>query len=1069
MVPGRFLACLPAASFAALAAVMACVGALPPGEAGLAALAAAAALLPSGWLAPGGWRRRAAEAMILPAAFALVMAADPTLRRMMLPPLLALAALAAAAAALPRTSGRGRVVVSVALALAVRAATGLGLAGEPVWRTALVVLTVAAVAAAAAQVLEGRAALLVALLAGAAPLERAPGAVLIAAALVAVAVALRAPRAELGGRLAGGWGAAALALGLLLASLATWGGFAPARPFPAAGWLAAAAGGLALVATPLLPPALAGAAWLGAAALLGPPQPPPPDRAGFELTAANPEARLPISEGGLYVVEVSLANAAGLPQGTVVATVRDAGRDVPVRAGIDTAEWAHERADVRRVVAHSLPAVAVWRPSGFGRNTLWGVAGRITGELPAGVQPRLLRAPGLPPAVVVSVATAGTSRPTPPRDWPLPAWVLATAAAVALLQLAAGTWRSPFAPLPWALLAVLALADRIPVAPLGVLAERHAVDLALAALLAAWLPAARVWLGRRRVFLTAAALLVPLALATPHLTPSLYGDEPFHLIVLDSLAHDHDLDLSNNYDLQHHPYNRIYMTGTIFLHSPVLAILLLPGYLVDGRTGALVVLALAGAALVAVLVRRARALGVRSRRLALLPLGLLLTYPLATFSTQIWVELVGALGAAWCLVLLARPVPRRIAVTAVTALGIAVKTRLGLILSPLASVAWWPRRWRMREVAVSGVVLALATAAALAVEALFLGSPLGMRHLRDILPHDLRQPLLTLGGLAFDPAGGLLFAAPLGLVALAGVPLLWRRGGLGERALLAGGALTLAALLHSPEWYGGGAPPARYLVPLLPAFALALACLPRAPGLVALVGLALPPSLLTWWVYVTRPHVTVNPGDGSWWLADGLARRFAADARHLVPSFLRPGPATVVVPLLVTAAALGLVLAAWRFPRLGHDVARSAVALALAAAAAVVLGFTQRTDRVVELEDPQVTHLGGTVEPPPGTFARYSFPNGWRLAAGDGVEAPLNLPAHASVRLEGWLEGPATRGAELAVSWDGAAPVGMRIAAVAPGAVVLPGVPAPGRHLLRIVLAAPAGGEAVLERLVVTP
>ncbi|HQT95033.1 MAG TPA: hypothetical protein PK435_10410, partial [Thermoanaerobaculaceae bacterium] len=680
MVPGRLLACLPAASFAALAAVMAGVGALPPGEAALAALAAGAALLPSGWLAPGGWRRRAAEAVILPPAFVLVMAADPTLRRMMLPPLLALAALAAAAAALPRTAGRGRTVVAVALALAVRAATGLGLAGEPVWRVALVVLTVAAVAAAATQVLEGRAALLVALLAGAAPLERAPGAALVAAALVAIVVASRASRVELGGRLTGGWGAAAIAIGLLLASLAPWGGFTPARPFPAAGWLAAAAGGLALVATPLLPPALAGAAWLGAAALLGPPQPPPPDRAGLELTAASPEARLPVSEGGLYVVEVSLANAAGLSQGTVVATVRDAGRDVPVRAGIESAEWAHERDDVRRVVAHSLPTVAVWRPSGFGRHTLWGVAGRITGELPAGVQPRLVRAPGLPPTVVVSVATAGTSRPTPPRNWPLPAWVVAAAVAVALLQLAAGTWRSPFAPLPWALLVVLALADRIPVAPLGVLAERHAVDLALAALLAAWLPAARVWLGRRRVFVAAAALLVPLALATPHLTPSLYGDEPFHLIVLDSLAHDHDLDLSNNYDLQHHPYNRIYMTGTIFLHSPVLAFLLLPGYLVDGRAGALAVLALAGAALVAVLVRRARTLGVRSRRLALLPLGLLLTYPLATFSTQIWVELVGALAAAVCLVLLARPVPRRIAVTAVTALGIAVKTRLGLIL-----------------------------------------------------------------------------------------------------------------------------------------------------------------------------------------------------------------------------------------------------------------------------------------------------------------------------------------------------------------------------------------------------
>ncbi|MDD5564681.1 MAG: hypothetical protein PHQ91_13290, partial [Thermoanaerobaculaceae bacterium] len=840
-------------------------------------------------------------------------------------------------------------------------------------------------------------------------------------------------------------------------------------PFPAAGWLAAAAGGLALVATPLCPPALAGAAWLAAASLLGPPQPPPPDRSGLELTAASPDALLPVSEGGLYVVEVSLANAAGLRQGTVVATVRGVGRDLPIRAGVETAEWAHERPDVRRTVAHSLPAVAVWRPSGSGRSALWGVAGRIAGNLPAGVQPRLDRAPGLPPAVTIAIATAGTSRPTPPRDWPLPAWILAAAAAVAIVQLAAGTWRAPGAAAPWALLTALALAARLPVAPLRLLAERHAVDLALAALLAAWLPAARVWLGRRRVFLASAALLVPLALATPHLTPPLYGDEPFHLVVLDSLARDHDLDLSNNYDLAHHPYNRIYITGKIFLHSPVLAFLLLPGYLADGRAGALALLALAGAGLVAVLVRRARELGVRRRRLALLPLGLLLTYPLATFSTQIWVEIVGALAAAGCLVLLARPVPRRIAVTAVTALGIAVKTRLGLILTPLAVVAWWPRRRRAREVAVAAAVLALATAAALAVEALFLGYPLGMRRLPDLLPHDLRQPLVTLGGLAFDPAGGLLFAAPLALLAIAGVPRLVRRGGWGERALLIGGALTLAALLPSPEWYGGGAPPARYLVPLLPAFALALACLPRAPGVAALVAFALPSSLLTWWVYVTRPHLTVNPGDGGWWLADALARRFGADARHLAPSFLRPGPATVVVPLLVAVAALAVVLAAWRSPRVGRGLARSAVAFALAAAAAVIVVLTQRTDRVVELEDPQVTHVGGSLQPPPGTYSRFLYPNGWRLGDGDAVEAPLNLPAHASVRLEGRLEGAAQRGADFGVSWDGGAPVRMHVAAAAPGSVSLPGVPGAGRHRLRIALAATAGGDAVLDRLVVTP
>ncbi len=73
------------------------------------------------------------------------------------------------------------------------------------------------------------------------------------------------PGADFGRPFAGRVAPGAAALALALASLGAWGGFAAAAPFPAAGWAgAAAAGGLALVATPLFPPALAGAAWLAA-------------------------------------------------------------------------------------------------------------------------------------------------------------------------------------------------------------------------------------------------------------------------------------------------------------------------------------------------------------------------------------------------------------------------------------------------------------------------------------------------------------------------------------------------------------------------------------------------------------------------------------------------------------------------------------------------------------------------------------------------------------------------------------------------------------------------------------
>ena len=597
------------------------------------------------------------------------------------------------------------------------------------------------------------------------------------------------------------------------------------------------------------------------------------------------------------------------------------------------------------------------------------------------------------------------------------------------------------------------------------LAERHGVDLALAALLLAWFPAARAWLARGRAFAAAAALLVPLALATPHLTPPLYGDEPFHLVVLDSLARDHDLDLSNNYDLEHHPYNRIYLTGKVFLHSPVLAMLLLPGYLLGGRAGALALLALAGAGVTALVARRARELGSTSRHAAILACGLLLTYPLATFCTQIWVEVPGALAAAACLVMLARPRARRVAATAIAAAAVAVKTRLGLVVGFLALAAWWPRRRRPREFVTGALGLGVAMVAALAVEALFLGHPLGMRRLPDIVPHDLRQPGLVICGLAFDPAGGLAFSAPLALLAVLGVPALWRRGGWGERSLLLGGALTLAALLHSLEWYGGGAPPARYLVPFLPVFALAFGQLPGSPALRALRAGAVPLSLLAWWVFVTRPHFTVNPGDGGWWLTDALARRFAADARHLVPSFLRPSPATVIVPIVIAGAALGVAAFGRVSPPFARAVARASVSLSLVTACVFLIVLTQRNDRVVEIEGPQVAHLGGTIEPPEGTYSRYLQSSGWRIHDGEGVEVPLNLRAGARLRLESWFEGPAPSGASLTVRWDGAAARAVQVA----GSVDVPAPPSDGHHRLGLALAAPGGGEVVLGRIVVLP
>ena len=1071
MLPHRLLALASTGSFVVLAAVLVVVAGVPAADAVWASLAVALAFGPSGWLAPVGWRRRAAELALLPAAFVLTLVGDPTMRHMLLPPLLVLAAGAAVAAAGARTSVRRRPILGAALGLSVRAACGLGLAGFSPWAAAAAVAASALLPWGATRWAGPWAGAAAALAVGAAPLQRWP---LVALGLVAVGFVLdmrpRATATRDGAAMR--WLPACGAVGLIAASVSAWGGIAPTLALPDAGWLALAGLTVALVITPRLAPGVAGAAWCALALLCGPVQPAPPDRAGSVLTAERPRTALPAGTGQPYVLELALGNAPAVAEGVPVAVLITGGERRVLRAGIDAAEWAHERADVRPVVAHSLPDQPIWRPGGAGGTSLWGVAGRVVVAVPPGVTPQLRRHPALPDAVSLSVATAGPSRPTPPRRVTLPLWLWITAGAVAALQLLGGGWRRAHAVVPWTVLGAGLLVARIAVEPLRLLGERHAVDLCLLALVSAWLPPAVGWLRGRRPMLAAAALLVPLALATPALTPPMYGDDPFHLLILQSLTEDHDLDLGDDFDVEHHPDNEVYTLGDPFFHSPVTGIVLLPGYLAAGRTGALVLLSLVAAAMVALVLRRARDLGVPEPRRVMLGLLLAGTYPLATFATQIWAEVLGGFAVAFCLVAASARPPRRGWAMVTALVASVVKTRLALVTFPLAVAAWWTGGRDRRRRALGVAALAAAGLVTLVFGWLAMGHPFGYyRRLRHLLPRDLEQPLKVVGGLLFDPAGGLLFTAPLLVVAIfGGAVLLWRRGGPGERALLAGGVLTVLALLHSKEWYGGGSPPGRYLVPLLPALALAGAMVLRAPRRWRRLGeVLLAPSLLAWWVLISRPHFTINPGDGGYWLGDAVARRFGIDVAQFFPSFLVPTAAAVVMPGVVVVLTAALVVAARRSRHVVAVVVAAGTALWLVAAAALVAAVNLRTDRVVEVEAPQVQRLGGRPHPPPGTFSRFSHRLGWRVADQEGVVVPLHLGEASTVWLEGWLLGRARPGADLVVRWDDGEAVVLRVTEENfSDRLRLPDPPpGAGRHHLQLLLRCRRYSAAVFDRIVV--
>ncbi len=699
------------AAFSVLAAVLAAVGAIGRAEAVTASAAVILAFTPSGWWSGTGRGRYIAEALLVPAAFALTMVGGAAMRRMLVPSVLVLAAWASASAAWDRTPAARRPLLAACFGLSARAAVGLGLVGFGLPETVFAIFLSAAVPWAAARRWGQRAAELSALLAAAIPWQRWPVAA-VAVVVVAILWGVRGKRRDLDDRLLGwlpGIGAAAL----IGASLAPWPGCPAAQILPLDGWPMRAGMVAVVVVTTRLRPGVAGAVWLSAVLALAPALAPTPEHRAFALTAELGTFTAPMSTGDPYVVEIDALGAGEMAPQTPLVVVTFTG--------------------TTQSLAKDPASTAVWRPQGgIGNAARWRLTSRHVLDVPAGVRPVLVRHPDLDPSVVVRIESIGPARPTPPRAMALPGWLLAAAVVVAAFQLSAATWQGSAAVVPWMVLVLGALAARAPVEPLHLLAERLAPDLALAAVLAAWLPAATGWLDRKRMFAAVAALLVPLALATPQLTPPMYGDEPFHLMLMGSLAEDHDFDVSDDLDLEEHPQNALYSPGWPLFHSPALGLLLLPGYVVAGRTGALVLLALMGGAVGALVARRARGLGVGEVKIRLLVVAMAATYPLATFATQIWSELPGAVAVAALLVLAARPRGGRLTAAVVAVVRSAGEDPARTPDLPVLAAIW------LRRNRVLGVALLVAAVAAVsAVGWLTMGHPFGpYRRLRHLLPTD---------------------------------------------------------------------------------------------------------------------------------------------------------------------------------------------------------------------------------------------------------------------------------------------------------------------------------------------
>jgi len=518
------------------------------------------------------------------------------------------------------------------------------------------------------------------------------------------------------------------------------------------------------------------------------------------------------------------------------------------------------------------------------------------------------------------------------------------------------------------------------------------------------------------------------------------GDEPYYLLLTQSLAEDFDVDLADEYRDQAwrsfttvpvapQPGDPTGPQGAIYSrHSALLPLALAPLYRLAGPFGAqLGMLALAAAAAAAGLAAaRARFPGQPRGVLAAWAI-LAFAPPLLLYAGQFWVEVPAALLVALVCRALARlesvprsssvPARREILALALPLLALPLlKLRFLALALPLGALA----AARLRSSGRKRPVLLVLAAVALLALGLWnfwrYGNPLRMYAGSDLaifdvpLDHQLRGSF----GLFFDAAFGLFALSPIWLLLLpamvAAARSLRRKGS--ERIPLAAAAVFLPYLLligMRREWYGGWSPPFRYGVVLLPALAVLLPPLlaARRPAFglrllfAALAALTATVAL----VYLVHPAWAYSLANGSSRLLDELASELAGDLVRFFPSMVRPRPATWIAP---GAIALAVIWIAGR--RTGPAAGRRSVrrrthfAWPLAAAALLlawsgVLVAAQRlpTSRI-EFEDAWVSHRGGALYPERWTLDRTRFDGGWALRR-DAEVSVLPVAGGGSCRL----------------------------------------------------------------------